>query len=139
MIFLGSVYSVNAKEFDEVWAIVRSPGDRIKNFKWVPELSPSSNLFDKFNELKNKHEWNRNSFDNIYVPQFLNEMKDMSARAKLNELYVKSKAGKKICLVCFCYNEYMCHRSIVAGLLQGVGCDVKVNNDYSKYYDMYVK
>ena len=139
MIFLDNVYRVNADEFDDVWAIVRSPGNKIKNFKWVPELSPSSNLFGKFRELKDKKLWNRNSFNDIYVPQFVNEMKAESARTKLNELYTKSKAGKKICLVCFCYDEYMCHRSIVAGLLQGVGCDVRVNNDYSKYYDMYIK
>jgi len=57
----------------------------------------------------------------------------------LNQLYLADKAGKKINLVCFCPTEDMCHRIIIAGLLQGSGCDVqlKSNIDYQKYYELY--
>ena len=45
---------------------------------------------------------------------------------------------KRICLVCFCDEEGLCHRSIVGGMLQGAGLEVKgLMRDYSYYYDWY--
>ena len=77
----------------------------------------------------------------MYLPQFVNEMKHSDeALAKLAYLFDADKVGKKICLLCFCSDESLCHRSIIAGFLQAAGCDVKLvtNNDYRKYYDLFV-
>ena len=70
---------------------------------------------------------------------FLSEMRQKPAKEKLNELYKADRAGKNIALVCFCLDEQLCHRSIVAGLLQGVGCHVNMrsNKDYSHYYNLF--
>lgn len=137
-----------ADSYDEVWAIVRSLKNPIAGVKQVTALSPSRELFWKYLELERQKQWNAKSFREIYVPQFLAEMasdpENYSAenpRKWLNELYRLDKAGKNICLVCFCEDETLCHRSIVAGLLQGAGCNVQteIGNDYSAYYTEYLK
>lgn len=128
-------------QFDEVWAIVRSLKNPIRGVQQVEALSPSMDLFFKYQRKSKAGEWNATTFKEMYLPQFVNEMKHSDeALAKLAYLFDADKAGKKICLLCFCSDESLCHRSIIAGFLQAAGCDVKLdtNNDYRKYYDLFV-
>jgi len=125
----------------KTWAIVRSMKSPSKKIKQVTALSPSTDLFWFYrNALKNK-QWDKSVFDTVYVPRFINELKTGSEKGftYLNQLYQADKENKKISLVCFCPTEDMCHRIIVAGLLQAVGCDVhlKSQKDYRKYYNIY--
>ena len=139
MITITDIRNVNYKVYDKVWEIVRSlknPG----NLKHVPELSPSCNLFKKYLQLQDSGWWNTETFRNIYVPTFLREMQTVTARKKLNELVWQDRQEKRICLVCFCPDEALCHRSIIAGILQHVGVKVQgVNGDYSQYGRRYEK
>ena len=141
MIDIKRISDVKYDNYDEVWAIVRSLKTKSSKLKQVTALSPSLDLFFKYRNLVKSNNWSKKSFDEIYVPQFLKELKSGNEKGFefLNELYRLDKAGKKICLVCFCTEESMCHRSIVAGLLQGAGCNVRTEKgtDYSKYYAMY--
>ena len=139
MITIKSIRNVKYDEYDEVWAIVRSMKNKSDKIKQVQALSPSLDLFFKYQRLAKAGEWNEQTFRDIYVPQFLHEIKNDEAYAYLNQLFFADKAGKNICVVCFCPNETMCHRSIIAGLLQGVGCNVQTEtgNDYTKYYKMF--
>lgn len=133
MITVTNIRNINYSVYDEVWAIVRS----LKNpgkMNHVPELSPSWSLFKKYLALRNAGQWNIDSFRNIYVPVFLKEMHTAMARRKLEELIASDMQGKSICLACFCPDETLCHRSIVAGILQDKGIRVYgVRGDYSKY------
>ena len=125
MVFAGNIKDASylVKNCDEVWAIVRSLKTKPYGVKQVPELSPSWNLFKKYLSLRDSGNWNNESFMEIYVPQFLHEMKDPAAQAKIAELIEKGKNGK-IAILCFCDNETMCHRSIIAGILQKEGIRV---------------
>lgn len=68
------------------------------------------------------------------MPVFLKEIQNSAARKKLAELIDLDKQGKRICLACFCPDETLCHRSIVAGILQDKGIHVYgVRGDYSQY------
>lgn len=129
------------ENFDETWAIVRSWKNNNHWMKHIPELSPSWGLFSTYRKLVSENNWNEQSFKNIYLPQFLKEMHSKEATQKLNELYQLDKQGKSIALICFCKEEQLCHRSIVAGLLQGVKANVVVpsGKNYSQYYDEYKK
>lgn len=123
MITVTTIRSINYVDYDEVWAIVRS----IKNLgkmKHVPELSPSWNLFNTYLSLRNAGKWNTASFRNIYVPTFLQEMQNAAACNKITELIDLDRKGKRICLACFCPDETLCHRSIIAGILQNKGIQV---------------
>lgn len=127
-------------DFHEVWAIVRSMRSPIAGVTQVSELSPSLDLFWKYRKLENSGNWNKKTFDEIYVPQFISELKTSRAAIdKLRYLRDSDKVGKKICLLCFCADETLCHRSIVAGLLQAVGSDVVLDtaNNYAGYYDLF--
>jgi len=130
---------------DSVWIAMRSLKEHeylmrnFPNIKYVPELSPSYNLFMEYRYLKKQNNWNTDSFTNIYVPQFLHEMTNM--RDMLNHLYRQSM-NQNIVLLCACSNESLCHRSIIMGLMQGAEKTLNhhitiCNTDYSKYYDMY--
>lgn len=141
MIRATSIGKVKKGQYDEVWAIVRSMKSPSPWIKQVQELSPSKDLFFKYREMAANKTWNADTFMNTYVPQFLREMHEKSARDMLNKAYLLDKAGKNLALVCFCTDESLCHRSIIAGLLQAVGCNVQTDDDddYSYYYDMYKK
>ena len=136
MITITNIRNINYAEYDEVWAIVRSlrnPG----KMKHVPELSPSWKLFRTYLALRDVGKWNKTAFQNNYVPVFLKEMQNEVARRKLSELIDLDKHGKRICLSCFCPDETLCHRSIVAGILQYAGIQVcGVRGDYSQYGKM---
>lgn len=139
MITILNIKEAEKEKYDDVWAIVRYYKGKSSWIKHVSELSPSQLLCAKFYKLKNNREWNKSTFDSVYLPAFLKEMCGKQAKEKLNELYIADKEGKHIALLCFCQDETLCHRSIIAGLLQGVGCDVHttLGNDYSKYYQEY--
>ena len=139
MLYLRSVLQVDP-EMDSYY-IVRNPGKT--NFThgnkyWIPELSPSKDLFMGWKSThKGKSE--EEDFRDNYVPKFLNELIDsQKAKDKLNELY-KDSFRKDIQLVCFCTDEKTCHRSIIGGLLKGAGANIECFQSYSKYWDIYQK
>lgn len=136
MIAIRRISDVKPGEYDSVWAIVRSMKKQSPWMQQVPELSPSWDLFKKYRSLHESGQWDLSAFENLYVPQFLDEMKAPESRARLNELYARSKT-ERIALVCFCPNETMCHRSIIGGLLQGTGCQVDMQTDRRHYYAKY--
>lgn len=139
MITITNMRNINYASYDEVWAIVRS----LKNpgrMKQVAELSPSWHLFKQYLGLRNAGKWNASAFQEIYVPTFLKEMQAESAHKKLAELINLDKQGKHICLACFCPDEALCHRIIIAGILQHAGIQVRgVQGDYSQYGREYIK
>ena len=111
-------------DYDQIWAVVRSLKNGNPHFKHVPELSPSWGLFKKYLQLKKEGNWNQDAFFNIYLPQFINEMRSPIAKKKLAELINLDAEGYNICLFCFCQDEKMCHRSILGHLLKNLGANV---------------
>ena len=73
MITVSNIRNINYEIYDQVWAIVRSLKNS-RSMKHVPELSPSWSLFKRYLGLRNTSRWNAESFQNIYVPVFLQEM-----------------------------------------------------------------
>ena len=143
MITIGNIRDCSPETHDETWAIVRSLKSQSTKIKQVTALSPSRELFMLYRNLHKNEKWDIQAFNSIYVPQFISDLKNGTEQGftLLNTLYQADKDGKKISLACFCTDETMCHRSIIAGLLQAVGCDVrlKTNADYRAYFDMYQK
>lgn len=143
MIFIRNIKDLS-KDNDNQWLIVRSANNISEWMTYVPALSPSKELFFKYLDLKKKGQWGRETFEEIYVPIFLKDIKSNMDNSKnvLNQVYKMDKSGMDITIACFCQFESLCHRSIIAGLLMGVGCNVDVmvkDNDYIKYYEMYKK
>lgn len=133
MVTILRIQDVDYEKYSEVWAIVRSLKYANPRIKHVPELSPSWGLFNMYLRLKEAGNWNEETFRSMYVPQFLKEMKGKVQQQLLNELF---SANKSIALVCFCEEEELCHRSIIGGMLQGAGLDVKgLHRDYGYYFD----
>ena len=48
MITITNIKDADPKEYDEIWAVVRSLKNKADYMKHVPELSPSWNLFKKY-------------------------------------------------------------------------------------------
>lgn len=148
---IGALNEANKNTpLDEAWFVIRSLKSingtlpNVGNAKsyWVHQLSPSDGLFATYWQMKKAGNWGQEAFMNIYLPQFLEEMRTDYAKYYLNMLYHSVvDEGKNVALVCFCQNEAECHRSILAGLMGGVGAEVvneKGNHvDYSLYNTMY--
>jgi len=129
---------INVPEDTEKWYIVRKLGDNLisQDFKHVPELSPSPGLFERYRQLVKNGQWNKETFQHIYVPVFLKETKTEPA-VSLLKLLVRKSNRKNISLFCFCEDETICHRSIVGGILKGMNAEILCPDDYLQYYEMY--
>ncbi|MCM1215076.1 MAG: DUF488 domain-containing protein [Lachnospiraceae bacterium] len=139
MIQILHVNDLNPSVCHEAWVVMRTRKYMKPGYYHVPELSPSWDLFSTYQQLYKSGRWNREVFDSIYLPRFLEEMKTKEARSYLNYLWKQDKAGVIVQIGCSCQDETMCHRSIVGGLLEGVGANVcyTTGNSYKHYYDMY--
>lgn len=137
-IYITNIRSMHMYNAELNYAIMRSfrPTSGVTQ---VATLSPSWDLFKKYRELSSRGEWNVETFNKVYVPQFIKEMQTSEAQMILHEIVRRSNVGLSIALGCVCINEEMCHRSIVSGILQGIGCEVitETGNNYEKYYEMW--
>lgn len=122
------------------WLIVRSLRDTPPAYgRQVSVLSPSRDLFYKYLRLKDVGLWDSNAFRTIYVPRFIDELIASDA-AQSHLAYLVFYGGKRdITLTCFCTDERYCHRSIVGGILLGMGANIQCNPEYHKYYDYYIE
>lgn len=127
MLYTTSIAKVKTLEFpvnphiDEAWIIVRSMRTPIQlsvDTIWVPDLSPSRELFTDYLTWKNKGDWNEETFQTQYRPRFLQEMaQNPNSRAILNRLFKASRI-KNILALCYCANESLCHRSLIKALIE---------------------
>jgi uncharacterized protein YeaO (DUF488 family) len=132
MIYLGNIREI--KDDMENWLIVRNVKSLPKHTVWVPDLSPSKELFYRYRQAANAGQYNKKWFDENYVDKFLVDMiKDPESIKLLDSLYQQS-FNKDIRLACFCSDENTCHRSIVGGMLLGAGANITCSNDYAKYW-----
>ena len=132
---------INYDDYDEMYMIVRSMKPTNPKIQQLGILSPQPSLFKFHRECVNKGTWSQSTFNKAYVPIFITQLQHSPYAEKVfDDLYRKDDVGKNICLMCYCTNEAMCHRSIIAGILQGMGCDVKLasNADYSGYYNQFI-
>lgn len=161
MIYIDSFNDLkdyNMEYIDEIWCIVRSLKNGLPVIKrddgsfvdvyHIPQLSPSPELFHAYLNWKQNGQWNEDTFQEKYVPQFIAEMHGEEQRNYLNILFQRAQE-KCILLLCFCTEEDMCHRSIILGIMQGIYAEKGLNvrcegedftmDDYSDYYAMYKK
>jgi len=139
MIVTANIRTLDPADFDEVWYIVRQLKQPSGRAFHVPELSPSRELFLETRKLISSFQFTEEMFRTRYVPKMLRELQSPEAHAKLNELYRRSRNNERIAIACYYPVEKLCHRSIVAGLLQGAGAEVETewSRDYSSYYRQY--
>lgn len=125
MIRTVAIYRAKYVNADQKWAIVRALKSPIQGFLHVPALSPNWDLFRTYRELAAAGQWDRQAFETIYTPRFLNQIaQDPAAQSFLDQLVRLDREGKTIALACFCKDKNLCHRSLVAQLLHERGCQV---------------
>lgn len=138
MITIGNIYRADPFRYDKAYAIVRSFRHPVEGFQQLDTIAPDWHLLGAVNTWRREGIWNTETFSNIYVPQFLQGIHESpAARRTLNNLFLQSET-QNILLVCFCGREDICHRSIIAGLLQGAGANVNpLTPNYTKYWEKY--
>lgn len=124
----------------DVLVIVRNPGkfgdyiQKTEGLYYVPVLSPSQELTLKAKELRDAGKLDQKTFHTEIADPFLKELVvSDEAKNMLNRISKASKGGRKIALACFCQDPDICHRSVVAGLLQAVGNPSQGIAEYSPY------
>ena len=72
----------------------------------------------------NASTWNQTTYENEYVPRFVAQMRsDEEAKRTLVDLIRRSKS-EEIALACFCSDLNLCHRKIVARILEENGAEM---------------
>ena len=117
MLFTGSISDIDKNKYDEIWIIVRSLGkvQTGRNIFHVPQLSPSYALYHDYLSWRDNGMWNKEQFENVYKPRFLEEMK---SQTELLGVLRERSFTKNILICCFCKDESMCHRSLVKELVE---------------------
>lgn len=126
---MGKIYVTDIRHCKQVpdakvYAIVRSMKNPIEGVTQLPELSPSKNLFFAYLDLKKAGKWNKEAFESVYAPRFLLEMQAPEARSTMSRI-MKEAETDDIVLCCFCTS--LCHRFLVADILQKeYGADIVI-------------
>ena len=134
MITITDMGRLPVKGASETLAVVRSMKQPVPYVdRQEALLSPSWKLFQMYLDLRKRGMWNQVTFESRYVPAFLKEMEQPEPKRLLDELAQRSSQGEHICLCCYCKEEALCHRTLLAALLRGrtavSGCDT----DYSRF------
>ena len=119
MIKTCSIYNFrNETNYDVAYAIVRSMSKPIIGAQQLKCLSPDYNLFKTYLNLRDKGLWNKESFEKLYKPYFIQQIEnDKLAQRVLEELAEQSKT-KNILLLCYCKDKDLCHRSLIGNMLR---------------------
>ena len=131
-LYLLDITNINNAKIVDIkykFFIVRSCKNQLyyKNKGWyvTPTLSPSPQLFKKYLDLRAIGNWNINSYNNIYVPEFKKQMKlDIPMRNDLNAVLALLKAGHDVAFMCYCQEDIMCHRYILGDAYEIRGIEV---------------
>lgn len=134
MLKVGNISQLNEHQYDENWLIVRKPDEIPAYVKHVPRLSPSPELFRKYRETYHAGEFNQEFFEQVYAPQFLKELAEDEQAIEILDELVAASYEKDIFLACYCEDESMCHRSIIAGVLKGMGAKIETDYGYRTYF-----
>ena len=137
MIKIGCISQINSDDYDEVWWIVRAPQREPVNEKHVLELSPSKELFKDYRDVFHAGRFNEEYFLTVYIPQYLRELVANKQAMRILNLLREESLQKNIILGCYCESEMLCHRSIVAGILLGMGAEIETDDRYLQYYNMF--
>lgn len=137
-IYITDLRHIHSYDVDLRFAIMRSFSGMDKVTQ-LAELSPSWRTFKIYRDLANAGNWNKNTFNEQYLPNFLMDMRQPEAVEALGKVLHLYKIGLNVALACCCPIEDLCHRSVVAGILKGLGCNVitDTGTDYIQYYDMW--
>ena len=136
MIYIGRAKEMNQSNYDECWLIVRSPDEILDYAKHIPALSPSPELFRKYRTALKEGVFNKKWFDEVYVPRFLLDISRNRESIDTLEELIDIGKDKDIFLACYCEEESICHRSIVGGILLGMGAPIITDSSYIKYFNM---
>jgi uncharacterized protein YeaO (DUF488 family) len=86
---------------------------------WVPDIAPSAQLVSwALASPWTDARWKR------YVREYHREMKESHA-ARLIALLAVLSHNADFSIGCYCEDETRCHRTLLAGLLQGAGAEMK--------------
>ena len=140
MLTIGQIEDVekHKEDYDEIWWIVHSPQEEPTDIriKIVPQLAPGDGLFCRYREAYHAGIYDINYFETVYAPQFLKELRNNSEALNILSSLCDEASKKDIVLCCYCQDEKICHRSIIAGVLLGMGADIRADKKYLRYYQM---
>ncbi len=136
MIKIGRISDVST-DYDENWLVVRSLRTVPPHAIHEPRLSPSRQLFHRYLDAKSEGRFDAEWFRQVYMRAFLRELLSDRANMELMDRLYRDSFTKNILLACFCADEALCHRSILAGLLMGAGARIECDTGYVRYYGMF--
>lgn len=137
MIKVSNIANIDLENFDEILLIVRKLDRPLGNARHIVELSPSPGLFKEYRRVYHEGMFNDDYFQNVYVPRFLQELSVNKEALKLLKILCEESERKNIVLCCYCKNKNLCHRSIVAGVLLGMGATIDTEACYIKYFEKF--
>lgn len=129
---IGTFYTIRIHNIDSIPATpnLRIFGVRIAKF--LPSgwehwdgLTPSKKLLFDAKKLEKNNAWNRETFNEFYFPNFLQEiLSNTTAKNELKMIQKTLKEGKDVYYSCYCENPELCHRGVLADLFEKYGYNV---------------
>lgn len=121
------------------FAITRTIKSYVRGCQHLPALAPTQSLFFQYCRWRDAGKWNQATFNNEYVPRFLRDFSmSYEAQQALHRIKELDLIGETVLLGCYCQDETICHRSIIAGLLYDLHVHVETDtgSNYAFYADI---
>lgn len=97
-----------------------------KEKKYEPELFPSVHVSEEADRyLKENPIWNEYVFRKVYLPNYLKSVNLEKGKKEITEIITHLNKGENVYYACYCANEKICHRNIVAGIIKKQGFEVE--------------
>ena len=122
---VNDIKKINVTDFYGIFG-VRFAKFNIDGFIIDSRLSPPKELLLHCKQLEKEGKWSIDVFNSYYTPNFLSSLKNENAVNALKQIMSKLDEGKDVIFVCYCKNPSMCHRSLVAKIIERFGYNVSV-------------
>ena len=106
---------------------VRFAKFNIDGFVLDSRLSPPKELLLECKRLEKEGKWSQEMFDSYYTPNFLRHLKNEQTYFALKEIMDELDSGVDVLFVCYCKNPLICHRSLVAKILESYGYNICIH------------
>lgn len=113
--------------------IATFPGEHI--FSHEPSLAPSEATFNVFKRHNKAGTWCEKTFVTQYTNLFINDMAQEPMSSSIRDLAGLLDQGKSVCLLCYCWNDKLCHRSILREEFKSCGYTAMEGDGWKDYED----
>lgn len=137
-ILITSTHEMDSYIVDLKCVTARNYQSKSSDTVHLRQLAPHEMLYHKYLRYCKNGTWDKEAFDSFFVDRYVTEtLFNALGLSNLSMLLRLYRHGVKIVIACDCADEETCHRTIIGGFLEGLGCEVHYRQNQSYIHHFY--